>query len=423
MSETINLANKIKEQLPAELLAFIRTAGETASGQGQALFLVGGAVRDLLLERSNFDLDLAVEGDAISFAQQLTPLSNGKITTHPRFGTAKLQWQRWSIDFTTARSETYARPGALPAVEPSTINEDLFRRDFTINAMAVSLTPSRYGELIDFYGGQTDLKGRLVRVLHDKSFTDDATRIWRALRYEQRLDFKLETSTFNLLKRDISMLDTISGDRIRYELECVLGEEYPEKTLRRAEELGVLPKLHPSLKGNGRLTEVFERARELTSPNPPPLALYLNLMAYHLTANESEELISYLKLPNSLALPLRDTITLKGKYESLADPRLTPSQVYRLLHDYYPSALTAGKLSTDSPAVSRQIDLYLNSLRYVKPALGGNDLIMMGVTPGPQIKAILSRLLEARLDGKVSDKQGEAKMVEGWLQTGNRKTS
>jgi len=251
MPKIINLSNKIKKHLPAELVAFVQKAGEIASSHGQELHLVGGMVRDLLLGQTNLDLDLVVEGNTIELAPHLVEINQGKITTHPRFNTAKLQWNKWSIDLATARSETYAKPGALPTVKPSSISNDLFRRDFTINAMAIYLNPSRYGELLDPYGGKDDLKHKLIRVLHEKSFADDATRIWRGLRYEQRLNFQLERTTLQLLKRDISMLDTISADRIRYEIECILRERYPEKVFRRADELKVLPKLHPALKGNG----------------------------------------------------------------------------------------------------------------------------------------------------------------------------
>ena len=415
MPETVNLADKIEKQLPAELVGFMRRTGEVAAGQGQNLYLVGGVVRDLLLGRSNLDLDLVVEGDAIKLAQQLAAITRGSLTTHPRFNTAKLRWDIWSVDLATARSETYARPGALPSVKPGSLASDLFRRDFTINTMAIELVPSRYGDLIDPYGGREDLKHRLIRVLHEKSFTDDATRIWRGLRYEQRLNFQLERDTLELLKRDIPRLDTISGDRIRYELECIFGEERPEKVLRRAEELGVLPKLHPSLKGNGWLAEKFEQARQLTSPNPPPIGLYLALLVYYLTGEETEHLISYLRLSKPIAQTLRDSISLKAKLKSLADPEITPSRIYHLLHGYSSPALIANSLASDSPIARRHIRLFLSKLRYVKPALTGDDLKRIGITPGPQIKEILERLHEARLDGKVSSKQGEVELVKGWL--------
>ncbi len=415
MPKISNLSSQIEKQLPAELVTFIQRAGEITASQRQGLYLVGGVVRDLLLGQTNLDLDLVVEGNAIELAQHLAKINHGKITTHPRFNTAKLQWDKWSVDLATARSETYAKPGALPTVTPGSINNDLFRRDFTINAMAIELNPSRYGELIDLYGSRDDLEHKLIRVLHGKSFTDDATRIWRGLRYEQRLDFRLEPTTLKLLKRDIPMLDTISGDRIRYELECILKEERPEKVLRRAEELGVLPKLSPTLTGNGWLAEKFEQARQISSPNPPPPGLYLALLAYPLTNEETEPMISFLRLPKPLAQTLRDAIGLKVKLPSLADPELTPSSIYRLLHGYSLQAVTANSLACDSPVARQHIRLFLDKLRYVKSALAGNDLKKMGIAPGPQMKEILQRLQEARLDGKVTSKQGERELVEGWV--------
>jgi len=415
MPKVINLASKIEKQLPAELVSFMRLAGEVAYSCGQNLYLVGGVVRDLLLRRTNFDLDLVVEGDAIKIAQKLAQVKPGKITTHPRFNTAKLKWDRWSIDLATARSETYAKPGALPSVKPSSISNDLSRRDFTINAMAIELNPNRYGDLIDLYGSRDDLKHKLIRVLHEKSFTDDATRIWRGLRYEQRLNFQLERNTLRLLKRDIPMLNTISGDRIRYELECVLQEERPEKVLRRAEELNVLQRLHPAIKGNGWLAEKFEQARKLISPNLPSVRLYLALMAYPLTGEENESLISHLRLPKSLAQTLRDSVSLKAKLSSLANPELSPSSIYHLLYGYSPTAITANFIACDSAVTRQHIQLFLDRLRYVKSALTGEDLKRMGIAPGPQIKQILELLHEARLDKKVTTKEGEEKLVKGWL--------
>jgi len=415
MAEITNLADKIKKQLPAELVNFMQVAGRIAASQGQNLYLVGGVVRDLLLGRTNLDLDLVVEGNAIELAQQLAKINQGKITTYPQFNTAKLQWSKWSVDIATARSETYTKPGALPKVKPSSIESDLSRRDFTINTLAIYLSPSRYGELIDRYGGRNDLEYKLVRILHEKSFIDDATRIWRGLRYEQRLNFQLEKSTLELLKRDISMLDTISGDRIRYELECILQEEYPEKVFRRAEELGVLAKLHPSLKGNGWLAEKFEQAQQLSSPNPPPVELYLAILAYPLTDEENEHLISRLRLPKSLAQTLRDSTNLKTKLQLLANPELRRSNVYYLLHGYSQSAIITNCLATNSAIARQHMEIFLHTLRYVKPALTGDDLIRMGITLGPQIKEVLNLLHEARLDGKVTSKQGEEELVKGWL--------
>jgi len=414
MPETINLARQIKEQLPVDLVDFIRKAGDIAEKQQQRLYLVGGVVRDLLLERSNYDLDIVVEGDAIKLAQEIAAINRANVTTHTRFGTAKLQWKRGSTDLATARAETYARPGALPTVKPGTIVDDLARRDFTVNAMAIGLNPRHYGELIDPYGGRQDIKKRLVRVLHDKSFTDDATRIWRALRYEKRLGFRIEPKTLKLIERDIDMLGTISGDRIRHELELVLKEDLPEKALQRAGELGVLAKLHPSLKGDDWLAETFAAARERCLPDEPNMQLYLALLFYRLTSDETDTLISYLRLPKATAQALRDTLAIKSKMKELATPGLAPSVIYDILHGCSLAALTANTLGSGSETVAEHIELYVNVLRHVNPALTGEDLKKLGVPEGPLIKEVLQRLREARLDGKVTRRKEEEAMVRGW---------
>jgi len=416
MQKTVNLASEINSQLPAKLVSFMQAAGNIAAYQGQRLYLVGGVVRDLLLGQGNFDLDLVVEGDAIGLAQQLASITQGKITTHPRFNTAKVRWDKWSIDLATARYETYDRPGALPRVAPGSLADDLFRRDFTINAMAVQLNPGGYGQLIDQYGGRDDLEYKLIRILHDKSFTDDATRIWRGLRYEQRLDFQLEQGTLKLLKRDINRLDTISGDRIRDELELVLKEKYPEKVLRRADELKVLAKVHPALKGNGWMTEKFKQARQATASGSPPVGLYLALLAYRMTSEETQQLISRLRLPKQLGQTLLDTSNIKSKIKPLASPGLSPSGIYSILRGYSVAALTASALASDSPAASQNIQLFLSKLRHIKPVLTGDDLMRMGIAAGPQIREVLTRLHEAILDGKVSSRREEMELVEGWLQ-------
>jgi len=415
MPKRINFGKLIEKQLPPELVNFMWVAGEMANSRGEKLYLVGGVVRDLLMEQPNFDLDLVVEGSAIELAQQLQGINKDKITTHPRFNTAKLQWHDWGIDLATARSETYAKPGALPAVTPSSIDQDLSRRDFTVNAMAIRLNPGDYGQLVDPHGGRDDLQSKRIRILHEKSFTDDATRIWRALRYEQRLGFHLERRTQTLLQRDIAMLETISADRIRYEMECICKEKYPEKVFNRAGELGVLAALHPSLKGDGWLKEKFEHARQECSPTPPSFDLYLALLAYPLTIDETEQLISRLNLPKLSAKTLRDTIAVKNKMRSLSTPGVSPGAIYNLLRDFSPAALEANSLVTQSAVAGQAIHLFLNRLKDVQVSLTGDDLIQMGIAPGPQIKEILDLLHQAKLNGKIATRHDEEEVIKGWL--------
>jgi tRNA nucleotidyltransferase (CCA-adding enzyme) len=412
--ETVNLAARLKEQLPEDMVAFIKLAGDAAEKAQQRLYLVGGVVRDLLLERVNLDIDLVVEGDAIKLAEEIGEKCRGIITTHLRFGTARLKWGSHSADFTSARSETYARPGALPTVTAGTIKDDLARRDFTINAMAVELNPRHYGELLDPYGGRQDLDKKLVRVLHEKSFIDDATRIWRALRYEQRLDFRIEPITRLLVKRDIDMLKTISGDRLRHELEVVLKEEMPEKALGRAYEIGVLAKLHPALKCDEWLAETYGTSRERCVPDLPRPELYLALLCYRFQPKELELLTKYLRLPKTTAQILRDTLAIRDKIKELVIPGQAPSAIYEILHGYHLTAYTANQIGSGSELAAEHIELYLNVLRHVKPALSGEEVQRLGVPQGPKIKEVLQRLREARLDGKVDSKEGEEEMVSGW---------
>ena len=408
-SKTINLAESMKEQLPADVIEFIRKAGDAAEKLQQRLYLVGGVVRDLFLERCNTDLDMVAEGDAIRLAEKIAVLNKAKVTSHPRFGTANLKWANRSADFVSARAETYARPGALPTVRAGTIRNDLARRDFTVNAMAIELNTRRYGELIDPFGGRQDLDKKLIRILDDKSFSDDATRIWRAIRYEQRLGLKIEPMTLLLIKRDIAFLKAISGDRIRRELELVLKEEMPEKALRRADELGVLAKLCPSLKSDDWLAETFATVREQSKE--PQLQLYLALLCYRLNAKEIEQLIEYLRLTKATARVLRDTLAIKDKTKELATPGLSPSVIYKILHGYNLTAYTANSIVAGSETAAEHIELYLNVLRHVNPALSGEDLVKLGVPKGPKIKEVLQKLREARLDGKINSKKGEEEMV------------
>jgi len=415
MSQPTNLADRLEEQLPTDLNEFIEKAGIIARERRQPLYLVGGAVRDLLLERANLDLDLVVAGDAIALAGEIAPLFKADITAHPRFGTASLRWGRRRADIVTARAETYARPGALPKVRPGTIDDDLARRDFTVNAMAVALDPCHYGELADPHGGQKDLKKRLIRVLHDRSFRDDATRIWRAVRYEQRLDFRIEPVTLDLLKKGLAHLRTVGGSRTRRELELYLTEETPEKALARAGNLGVLAKLNPSLTGDEWLAESFGRAREVCLPAAPSTVLYLALFFYRLADTETEKLTNYLRLPAAASRVLRDTLAVKAKSGELAEPGLPPSRVYHYLHGLGLTALTAARLATGSPTAAEHIELYLNVLRHVNPVLGGEDLKKMGVPEGPRIKEALLALREARLDGRIDSREEEEAMVRGFL--------
>jgi tRNA nucleotidyltransferase (CCA-adding enzyme) len=412
MNDVTNLSEMMKARLSDESQEILTISVRAAAGMDANLYLVGGIVRDLLLGRKSYDLDLVVEGDAIALAARFADITGGKITVHSRFRTATVKWQGRSIDFVTARSETYPKPGALPVVKPGKLNTDLARRDFTINAMAVILSPEQYGNIIDPFNGQVDLTKKRIRILHDRSFIDDATRIWRAIRYEQRLDFTIEPGTFSLLEQHRSMLATISRDRIRHELELVLKEDKPEKALRRATELGVLEDIHPELKADEWLSRKFTEARKTSSPEKPAVELYLTLLLYRLDSESMHQLSTDLNLRKQQTSAINGLRELKMNTDSLLNDSLGTGELYRLLNRYPAVSLTAVSIGEDNPRIRESIRLYSEELKHTRTILTGQDLQTMGVPSGPQIKKILTRLLIARLDGKVTSRKDEETLVK-----------
>ncbi|MBI4301963.1 MAG: CCA tRNA nucleotidyltransferase [Chloroflexi bacterium] len=409
-----NLVRQLTEGLPSELLATLRKLSDIAAAQSHILYLVGGAVRDILLKRPSLDIDLTVEGDALALVPHFAVILGLPKVTHPSFGTASFGWGPYTIDVATARRERYRRPGALPQVEPSTLMEDLHRRDFTINAMAIHLSPSRFGEQIDPFGGRGDLRKRLIRILHPESFKDDATRILRALRYEQRLGFRLEKGTEAYLRRDRAMLNTVGRDRLRQGWELILKEEKPETILNRAAALGIT--LHASLSGDSWLAKVFPKARQAWGTPPPPPSLYLAIFCYALSPEGAEAVIQSLRLTKGTAKVIMDTLQIKEDIPSLAQADLLPSRIYRLLQQRSNQAILAASLATDSSLIQNRLQTYLNTLRYIKPHLNGQALQRMGVLPGTDLGKLLKALHQARLDQEVTTIEEEQAWVYRWLE-------
>jgi len=418
----MNLARQIEQYLPQQLLELVKDISGQAAKRGQRVYIVGGVVRDLLLGdpslRSglSFDLDLVVEGDAVKLAQQVAETSQAKLLAHHRFGTAKLRYGDFTMDLATARKETYAKPGALPTVTPGTLKDDLLRRDFSINAMAISLASNGYGELVDLYQGKSDLKHRLIRILHTESFSDDATRILRAVRYEQRLGFEIEAQTAQLLKQDIPMLDTISDDRIRHELELIFKEKQPEFVIKRLAELGVLQRISPFLKGDGWIAEKFDRARRLKKPTQLP-SLYFCLLIYSFSERGIEQFLARLNISAKLSRAMRDTLRLKTSLLLLDKSSLKPSEIYYLLREYEPVAIQANAIASDekegtpSLIVHHHLQLFLTKLRYVRTSLNGEELKRLGISAGPEMGKVLQILHKAKLDGEVSTRADEKKLA------------
>ncbi len=381
------------------------------------VYVVGGPVRDTLMGLPIRDLDFVVEGDGPELAKWLAGHLGGTVRVHSRFGTATLMLGRCRVDVVTARRETYARPAALPQVIPGTISDDLSRRDFSINALALPLS-EMLPEVMDPHGGIDDIGRRVIRILHPNSFVDDPTRIFRAVRYEQRLGFELEPGTLDCLNAAIAQghIASLTGDRIRHELEKMLDEDQPVLSLKRSAALGVLEAVH---RGLGR-SEAVERLTDLAdggeipgsgdSNEAGPLT-YVAALAYPLSEVQVEEFIRRVNAPGAWSRVIRDVVLLKSREEGLAAEGMSGSQLDDALGEFCAEALWAVARITKSPVVSTRLAHYSDQLRDIGPALTGKDLLDMGISEGPGLGRLLRRLRDAKLDGTVTTETDERCLV------------
>ena len=413
-----DLATRLEKWLPSELLALLKEASDTAHDLGFSVYLVGGFVRDLLLNQPNLDFDLVVEGDAIILAKALAKKRGGRVHGHTRFGTAKwlLPQNTFPIehlDFTTARTEFYAHPSALPEVEISSIKQDLRRRDFTVNTLAICLDPERYGQLLDPFGGEQDLQRGIIRVLHNLSFIEDPTRILRAARFEQRFGFKIEPRTEQLIADALDMVQRVSGERLRHEIALIAKETEPDKAMTRLDELGVLRKIYADMKFDGWHAEKYRIARESDVPKP---MVYFGLLAYAFSPSQASEFCKRLKFGNGDAETISQLLALRQETVApLATASIAPSEIYRLLQDYSDDTLAVFQIAVDDAVVCERVQLYRTRLRALSPEMTGNDLKQLGIQPGPVYRKILDRLRNARLDGEISTRAEEQAIVEQFV--------
>lgn len=404
-----NVASLVDGRLASSHLKLLHQAASFSTRLGVPLYLVGGTVRDILAGRQPVDLDVVAVGPTPDFAAALVKGLGGTLVAHSQFGTFKLKAGRVEIDVASARSETYSRPGALPTVAPGTIEPDLARRDFSINAMAVSLADESWGELLDPFNGRTDLGDRVIRVLHSNSFMDDATRILRAVRYMGRLDFRLEVETERLLRRDLRRLDDISGDRIRHELDRMLVEPKAPVVLQAAQELRVLVAVHPALKISREIPAEFSEGAAV--PVTQKNLVLLAALVYSATDDQRVGLTRRLNLDGQWARVVEDVGALRSALKRLRAPGLRDSQSYRLLRRLRLASIEGCALATDEPLVWERLRLYLEELRHVRGELDGDDVIALGVSRGPRVGELLDKVLMARLDGLLSTRQDEENLV------------
>ena len=396
-----------------DLWALITRLADLAADRASPLYIVGGRVRDLLLDRPATDLDLVVEGDALELVRALAIDQGGEAVVHPRFGTATYRTGTLRFDLATARTETYPRPGVLPDVRPGPIEEDLARRDFTVNAMALRLSPPDAGTLLDRFGSRQDVEDGLIRVLHEDSFVDDPTRTMRAIRYEQRLGLQIESSTLALLSRDLYLLPSVGVDRLRHELDLFLLEPAPELSLLRADSLGVLSTIDPALHLGARLSEIFQLARhELGQVEP---TIYLALLLYSVETGKAIQFLDRYRFPKESIGMVKGTLALRDSEAGISVEGLRNSQAYAHFKGFDSDSVSAFGIATEHEVARTRATDYLTRLSDVHPELTGKDLINLGVPRGPKIGQVLNRLLDARLDGLTSSREDEAALVKEWL--------
>ena len=369
---------------------------ELASEEDMPVFLVGGPVRDAVLDIPVHDLDFVVVGNAPIVAAEVAEKLGGRVTVHSRFGTATVAVEGDNVDIVTARNESYPFPGSLPETSPSGLHDDLARRDFSINAMALPMS-GESPQVIDPLGGLQDLADGSIKVLHPDSFTDDPTRMLRAVRYEQRMGIRITEATLSDLQRSISEghVAAVSGDRWRQELQKIFSEDNAPQMLLRAMELGILAAIHPALTDGRSLTSLVGQADVAPSH-------FLAALVADMSAVDGDLVSDRLNLPSDWVRVVRDTIALKGLIPSIAEPSAKTSDICSFLDGLDPESIKASACFTSEPVVSERLRRYLDEWRKIRASLTGDDLLAMGVPPGARIGEILREVHSAILDGLVS---------------------
>lgn len=416
------LARMIESDLPQPIVAMLKQFGQVAEQLGVHAYLVGGFVRDLMLRRKNLDIDLVIEGDGIRFAETFAQQQGCRVRSHRKFHTAVIIFpDGFKVDVASARMEFYAEPGALPTVEYSSIKLDLFRRDFTINTLAISLDATRFGELLDFFGGLRDLRNKTLRVLHNLSFVEDPTRVFRAIRFEQRLGFHLGAQTEFLLTSAVNrgFLGRLGGPRVLNEIKAIFSEEDPLPAIERMASLELLRFLHEALELNDEMKALFESVQRAlhwfdllyTGERCDVWLIYLLGLTWTLPDAETHTLTKRLGLTTQQTTLLVDQAAdgrrLLGQmaHGERSGRAMPPSFLYRHLHTASLELLLMLVAAAPSDSARRLLSQFLIEGRHRQPLLNGDDLKQMGIPPGPDFRRLLDQLLEAQLDGEVTSRE------------------
>lgn len=421
--------SKKMNELPQSVLDFISAVGRLSEEKKVSVYLVGGFVRDLMLKVKNFDMDFVVEGDAILFATQLAKIFSYRILTHRRFGTATLTGCKgFKVDFASCRRETYEAPAALPNVMFGSVNDDLLRRDFTINAMAIRIHARGPGELIDRAGGKKDLNSGVIRALYPLSFVDDPTRILRAVRFEQRFGFRIEKETRGWIKHSVGTgaLDCVQKHRVRDELVLLFKEDDPVQCLRRLHEISGLSFIATKLKFQKQWKAYFLLASKKIAwfaenfhhkkKHVEPTVMFLSLVFYCLPLGDLKKFVhayAFHKYETSRIISLKSEF--QKVHEALSLKNVKPSLVYRLLEPLTYEVILAMTVLSKNPLFFERVKEFLFFYNDIRLHVKGEDLKAAGLMPGPVYKKILEELLSAKIDGEVSTKEEELEFLKKML--------
>jgi tRNA nucleotidyltransferase (CCA-adding enzyme) len=425
---TRNIKRFMTERLSRETLATLRAIGEVAEEIKVQAYVVGGFVRDLFLYRPNEDIDIVIEGDGIAFAKTFAARLGARIHAHAKFGTAVIIRENGpNIDVASARMEYYQFPAALPTVEMSSIKLDLFRRDFTINTLSIQLNPGRFGTLIDFFIAQKDLKERSLRVLHNLSFVEDPTRVFRAIRFEQRFGFTIGKLTASLIENAVRMdfFKRLSGRRVFAELRLIFEEQDPTASIVRLNDYGLLEVIHPSVSLDRRLVGLLQSIHNVTTwydllfleESYMKWAVYFLALTRQCNHETTIEICDRFELPpRHRGLFCRERFAADKALKSLErERRLRNSTLVRRLKAFRTELVLLMMATTTKDHLKKSISQYFTKLRFVSPAISGKDLLELGLTPGPIYRRILDTVADGRLNGELKTREQELAFVKRYL--------
>lgn len=425
-----NCAELMQKRLPAQLLTYLRQAGEIAAELNSTVYCVGGFVRDLFLQVANFDVDLVVEGEGRELAARFASQLGGKVRVHERFGTAVVILPDGSkIDVATARTEYYEFPAALPQVERSSIKEDMYRRDFTINTLAICLNPGCFGDLIDNFGGRKDLHNGCIRILYNFSFVEDPTRLLRAIRFEQRYKFTIEPDTLRFARDAIErrMLGKLSYKRILTELILILNEKDPVPALERIRDTGIWKYILPEIETESLNWNTLKRVPMVTgwwedryySNKFKAWILYFIIFFAQLSSEQSEAALQRYPLDRSAKRTIIDSSFVPQLASRISNsPELSPSEMDKMVSSMDNENLLYLLLCIKDENSWDRVVRYLDLKERVQLEINGHELKKLGLKPGPAFKDILDELYNLKLDEKINSKAEEIKTVQQWLEEG-----